>query len=256
MSVKSADRILDILELLASTGRALTHSEIARRSGIPKSSLSQLLRNLVERGYVELELDCQVFRLGEEAFALARRGVRTRKLIELANPHLQALTDETGESSGLYILNDDMAERVCSVNSKHALLYALHPGVRAPLFAHSGGKVFLAWMSNSDRESYLQRVKLVALTDKTIRSNSMLRRQIQCIRADGIAYSLGEFTPGVVGVAVPILDVHGRVLASVGVALPASRFNSTRLVLFAKELHICARAIIDAVEQQPMSNQL
>lgn len=132
MLVKSANRILDILELLASTGRAMTHSEIARRTGIPKSSLSHLLRNLVIRGYVELNRDLQVFRLGEEAFSLARRGVKTRKLVEIAQPHLQVITDTTGESSGMYLLNEDKTERVCSVNSKHALLYALHVGVQAP----------------------------------------------------------------------------------------------------------------------------
>ncbi|RYZ00913.1 MAG: MarR family transcriptional regulator, partial [Comamonadaceae bacterium] len=63
--VKSAFRVLDLLELLAGTGRAMTHSELARRSGIPKSSLTQLLRTLVQRGYVDQVPESLQFQLGE-----------------------------------------------------------------------------------------------------------------------------------------------------------------------------------------------
>lgn len=254
MAVKSADRVLDILELLASTGRSMTHSEIARRLNVPKSSLSQLLRNLTVRGYVEMAEESQAYRLGEGSFALARRGGQTRELVALARPHLEVLTAATGESSGLYLLNKNMAERVCSVNSKNALLYALHEGVRAPLYAHSGGKIFLAWLSGNDRENYLRQIRLVPLTDKTIVSVSVLRRQLQRIRSEGIAYSMSEFTPGVIGVGVPIFNIHGRILATLGLALPAARFDRTRLSAFAEKLHIGAQAISDDVKQHSILN--
>src|SRR5437867_8333128 len=91
-SVKSADRVLDILDLLAFTGREMTHAEIARRIDIPKSSLTHLLRNLVQRGYAD------------GAFALARRGANTRTLITHAKPCLERLTAATGESSALSLL--------------------------------------------------------------------------------------------------------------------------------------------------------
>jgi len=193
-SVKSADRVLDILELLASTGRSMTHAEIARRNRIPKSSLTHLLRNLAERGYAEAMEGSLAFRLGDGAFALARRGAHTRELVELARPCLERLTAATGESSGMSLLHDDMAERICSVDSTHAVLYAMHVGVRAPLYANSGGKIFLAWMTAAEREAYFSRVKLVPLTDRTILSLGVLRRQLQRIRTEGFAYSMGEFT--------------------------------------------------------------
>lgn len=248
--VKSAERVLDILELLASTGRAMTHAEIGRRTGIPKSSLTQLLRNLAERGYLEAVEGSLAFRLGDGAFAVARRGARTRELVDIARPHMEKLTASTGESSGLSLLNDDMAERVCSVDSTQAVLYAMHVGVRAPLYANSGGKIFLAWMTSAEREAYFSRVKLVALTGETILSLATLRRQLQRIRTEGIARSIGEFTPGIVGVAAPILDIHGHVFASVGVALPAARFDDTRSKSITQALHTCAMAIAGQVDRR------
>ena len=52
VSVKSADRVLDLLELLTRRGKAMSHTELSLALGIPKSSLTQLLRNLTDRGYL------------------------------------------------------------------------------------------------------------------------------------------------------------------------------------------------------------
>lgn len=227
-AVKSADRVLDLLELLASTGRAMTHAEIARRTGIPKSSLTPLLRNLVHRGYIEPLAHSQQFQLGEGTHALARRGAHNRELLRASGPWLQHLMQATGESAGLSVLRDDVAERIASSQSPTAVLYSVHVGVMQPLYASSAGKVLLAWMPSDEREAYLRRVKLLPRTGQTIRSAAVLRRQLHQVREEGVAWSLGEFTAGIVGVAVPVLDVHGRAIAAVGIALPASRLDEAR----------------------------
>ena len=127
-----------------------------------------------------------------------------RELVDIARPHMERLTAATEESSGLSLLNDDMAERVCSFDSTQAVLYGTHVGVRAPVCANPGGKIFLVWMTTAEREAYFSRVKLVALTGEAILSLAALRRQLQRIRAAGIARSMGDFTPGIVGLSVAI----------------------------------------------------
>jgi DNA-binding IclR family transcriptional regulator len=243
--VKSADRVLNVLELLARSGRPMSHAEIARRTDVPKSSLTHLLRNLIQRGYVAMDEATGAFLLGESAFALSRRGAKTREIVTIAQPLLKHLTVQTGESSGLSLLCDDMAERVCGVDSTGATLYAMHVGVQAPLYANSAGKIFLAWMSARERESYLERVKLEPLTAHTVRSASALRRQLQTVKTDGVAYSYGEFTPGIVGIAVPVLDVHSRAVAAAGIAMPAVRLEANQRLKarLADALQNCARSI-------------
>lgn len=247
-AVKSADRVLDVLELLASTGRPMAHGELARRTGIPKSSLTPLLRNLAQRGYVEQSPGTLQFHLGEGAYALARRGARSRDLLRVSEPWLQRLMRGTGESAGLSVLRDDMAERIASAESRKAVLYSVHVGVLQPLYASSAGKVLLAWLPAAEREAYLRRVKFVARTELTIRSAAVLRRQLQQVREEGVAWSFGEFTAGIVGLAVPVLDVHGRVLAAVGLALPANRLDEPRKKRFLEALQGAARGISRVVE--------
>jgi DNA-binding IclR family transcriptional regulator len=226
--VKSADRVLDLLELLAGTGRAMTHAELARRTGIPKSSLTHLLRTLVPRGYVTQSSESQQFQLGERAYDLARRGAHSRDLVRLGQPSLVKVMRTTGESAALSVLRDDVAERIASAETSRAVLYSVHVGVLAPLYANSAGKVLLAWMPAAEREAYLRRVQLQARTEHTVRSVAVLRRQLQQVREEGVAWSMGEFTAGVVGIAIPVLDAHGRALAAVGVALPAERLDESR----------------------------
>ncbi|WP_160142207.1 IclR family transcriptional regulator [Pigmentiphaga humi] len=248
-SVKSADRVLDILELLASTGRAMTHAEIARRTAVPKSSLTALLHNLVGRGYIEQLQESQQFQLGEGAYALARRGAHNRDLLRASEPWLQRLMHDTEESAVLSVLRNDMAERIASAQSPNAVLYSVHVGVMQPLYASSAGKVLLAWLPPAERESYLQRVKLQPRTEQTIRSAAVLRRQLQQIREEGVGWSLSEFTAGIVGLAVPVLDVHGRMLAAVGLAMPASRLDDARRQTLVDILRATAMEIAAAADR-------
>lgn len=242
-TVKSADRVLDVLELLADAGRLMTHAGIAERTAIPKSSLTHLLRNLLRRGYVTRAPDESRYGLGDGAFALARRGQRVRAVVAVAQPLLEQLTRETGESSALSLLRGSVVERVCSVNSTRAILYSMHVGVRAPLYAVSTGKVFLAWMAPEEREAYLARVKLEAVTPRTVASVAALRRQLRTVREEGVAYSVGEFTQGIIGVAVPVNDGRGRAVAALGVALPAARFDERQKIELTRALRGGARTL-------------
>lgn len=227
-AIKSADRVLTILETLANAGRPMTHAELRRRIGMPKSSLTGLLRNLAARKYIERDEPNGGFVLGESAFRLARRGAQASRLVAIASPFVQALTDETGESAALSLLCDDMAERVCGADSPRARFYAMHLGLRAPLYANSSGKIFLAWMTPAEREAYFGRVPLRPLTARTIRSVPALKRQLQTVKSEGVSYSLGEFTPSIVGVAVPVFDGEGQLVAALGLAIPQERFESVR----------------------------
>lgn len=250
-SVKSADRVLDVLELLAGTGRGMSHAELARRTAIPKGSLTALLRNVVARGYIEYAQSTQDYRLGERAYELARRGAHHRALVRLSHPWLQSLVQATGESAVLSVLRGDMAERIAAVETRRAVLYTTHVGVLSPLYTTSGGKILLAWLPPAEREAYLHEVSLRPRTDKTIRSVSVLRRQLQVIRADSVAWSWGEFTTGLVGLSVPVLDVHGRAFAALGITLPESRFDEARTDALLQALRATATKLAEAVAAAP-----
>jgi DNA-binding IclR family transcriptional regulator len=242
-TVKSASRVLDLFELLARYDREVTHAEIAEGLGIPRSSLTQLLKDLVARGYVAFHAPSRGYRLGPSFAALARHAGAGEELIGLAEPFLRELTERTGESSALNRLKGWQAEVVATVNGPHRLVTHMRLGDLAPLYATSGGKVILANLPEAEIDSYLATTALETVTPRTIASAEDLRRELVTVRRDGVAFSFEEYTPGIVGVAAPILSASGRPLGSLNIAMPAVRDSAEVRARVADALQRAAREI-------------
>lgn len=225
-AVKSAVRVLDLLELLA-LGDEMSHADIADALEIPKSSLTQLLKTLVARGYIDFDPAAKGYRLGDAFARFSRRANDLRDLVTFIGPILEDITRETHETSALNQLKGNEAEVTATVSSPQRLLSNMRKGDVAPLYATSGGKAILAHLPESIRDEYLRNVQFDPITPKTIRSRKELLRQIAAIRKDGFAYSFEEFTPGIIGMAVPILSMSGAPLGAVNVAAPAIRFDGS-----------------------------
>jgi DNA-binding IclR family transcriptional regulator len=223
LAVKSADRVLDLFELLARGGREMSHAEIAAALEIPKSSLTQLLRNLVARGYVAFSAASKGYRLGEAFAALARQGGPQLDLVARAAPVLAEITAQTRESSALNRMTGDEAEVVATVSSPQRLISHMRLGDLAPLHATSGGQAILAHLPAPALEAYLGRAVLRAVTPATLVDPAALRARLAAARREGFACTFEEYTPGIVGIARPVLDAAGMPLASLNVAIPVVR---------------------------------
>jgi DNA-binding IclR family transcriptional regulator len=225
-AVKSADRVLDLFELLARRSGGLSHQEIAEALEIPKSSLTQLLKTVIIRGYVSYSSSDKHYHLGDRFTSIVRQISRPLDLVTQALPILEEITAKTRESSALNLLKGNQAEVVATVSGSQRLVSHMRLGDLAPLYATSGGKIILAHMPDALQEKYLAKVEFQAITKKTISSVKELRRELGKARQTGIAYSFEEFTPGIVGLAKAILSESGEPVGSINVALPAVRFEA------------------------------
>lgn len=226
--VKSADRVLDLFELLAHKGRPLTHTEICAELGIPKSSLSQLAGNLVERGYLQFTPGAATYGIGQRLMDLVERQRHNITLPELAQPLCERLTRLTGESSSLNLRRDGMMQRVCGANSTQPLTFSMSVGQTAPLYAVSSGKVMLAWLPEAELAAYLEATPLNAITPRTLTTATALRKQLKEVRRYGVAWSVEEYTPGIVGAGVPVFggDADGdseQPIGAFNIAMPSVR---------------------------------
>lgn len=227
-AVKSADRVLDLFELLAVWNQGMSHSDIAEALKIPKSSLSQLLKNLLARGYVAYLPDSKTYALGLKFGQMARQTSQTRDLIDLAQATLEEVTKLTGESSALNVLHGMSSQVAASADGVQRLLTHMHVGDLAPLHATSGGKAILAFLPEAIREDYLLKAAFPMITPNTLSSAAQVRRQLERIRRELFAEVYEEFTVGIVGFAVPVMSEGRVVLGSINIALPAVR-HTTKL---------------------------
>jgi DNA-binding IclR family transcriptional regulator len=226
LAVKSADRVFDLFELLAPRREGLSHTEIAEALEIPKSSLTQLLKTATHRGYITYEPKEKCYRLGSRFADIAGWPTIEQDLVAQAAAVLEEVTASTQESSALNVFSGDMAKVVATVSSSQRLVSHMRLGDLAPLYATSGGKILLAHLSEELLDEYIGRVNFQAFTPATLRTVKELRKQLIQIREEGVARSLQEFTPGIVGVATIVLSKSGTPLASVNVAMPAVRHTA------------------------------
>ncbi len=248
---RTANRVVDILELLAASREGLALREVSAQLEAPKSSLLPLLRALTARGLLE-QGRAGEYRLGPRALALGAGSAAHRELPDVARPALVALMRRTGETVFLGTLAGDglSVVYVDKVESEHIIRYSAGVGDRRPLHATSTGKAILASLPDEQREEILQALVLERHTELTVTSLPALRASLEEIRRTGVCVSLDEMVRGASGVAAPIVDRHGHGVGACTVAGPTDRLRP-RLRQFAADARETARAISALLGHHP-----
>ncbi len=228
---RSVLRLLGIFETLSNAEEGLALAELSTMLTVPKSSLLMLLRPLTAHGY--LTHGAGRYRLGPKIFQLAADIVSIRRFPNVLRPFMEDLAARTNETVLLMTMDHELrsATFIEVIDSSQVVRYAVRPGTRLPLYASSGGKLFLAYENVEWREDYIRATKLKGLTPYTITDKTELRRQLDVIRKTGIATSAGESVLEAAGISAPIFDSDGKVIAALVVGAPTDRFERVRGLL-------------------------
>jgi IclR family acetate operon transcriptional repressor len=227
IAVKSATRVLDLLEMLASGAEGVGVSEAARRLGIPKSSTSMLFATLEARGYVIGDEDRR-FQLnpllvhGDGSWV----GGSALVLQKHAKPLMQKLASMTGESSFLGVRSaDHSCEYIAKVITPNELRCDGDLYSPRQLHSTSVGLAILAFQAEERTERFLQQARLERFTALTPTDARQVRAAIEATRRRGYALVMDTNSPGASGMAAPIFDGSGAVIAGLNISAPSSRFD-------------------------------
>jgi DNA-binding IclR family transcriptional regulator len=223
--VKSADRVIKILETIGLRNDGITHGEIAAKLNIPKGSLSKLLSNLVDTKYLSVDGTGKLYKLGPQILALTGRYLSSLDVVELGRPIIDELMITTNESTDLIILKDNEVMVVCKADCSRPFIRSISIGDTFPIYATAGGKAILAHLSEEEIDRYLSAIEPIPFTKKTITDPKVLRHELEKVRGRGIAYSRGELYEELNVMAAPVFGVYGKVLASITISTPTSRFT-------------------------------
>jgi DNA-binding IclR family transcriptional regulator len=223
--VASVARALTVLDVLAAAPDGLGPSEVARRIGVNASSASRLLATL-ERGEVVERDPGGRYRLGVHLIALADGVLSRLDVRELARPLLHRLTTETGESATLSVPAGHEAVTVDFVPADASVVSIARLGRPSIAHATAVGKVMLAFGGSGS--SSFEGLQLTRYTSATIVEAAALATEVEVIRARGWGEAIGERDPDLGGLAAPVLDRTGVLVAIVGVQGPAVRLAPDR----------------------------
>ena len=236
--VKSAERTLDVLELLASSERPLTLSDIPRALDAPKSSLHKLLGTMERRHWVEIdELSHTRYRIGLHALLIGTRYVDGDEVVQLIQPLLAAVTEELQEASHLGRLDGSDIVYLAKRDSPHPLRMFSAVGRRLPAHATAMGKAILAGMPWEDVDALLPH-RLLQLTPRTIATRAELKEELDRVREQGFAVDDEESAEMMRAVAIALPGFGTR--NAISVSAPAVRLPQDDLQHHAQVLRTLA----------------
>lgn len=236
-SVKSVIKVLDILEHLGSSQRAVSVSALARATGLNVSTSFRLLQTLMGRGYVAQERDNRGYQLGPRFFQMGSAYLQGSDLAAIARPHLEALRDAVGETAYIVIFSQGEIVQLGKADGKQAVSATIRSMVREPAYCTATGKVLLSGLAADELDKYVERVQMQAFTPQTVTSKTLLRREIAKVREKGYAVDDEEYVPNLCCLSVPVRDAHrGASVAAISIAMPKMRFKKTLVTRWCEQL--------------------
>ena len=223
---QTLNRVVRILDCFSQDRPELGVREVARLVDLSSSSTGRMMAAMKDLGILSQNPSTRTYSVGTRTLTWAGIYLSTSDIRNVAFPYLHELHDATQETISLYLLEGN--ERVCVErleSTQNVRFVAPRVGRRLPLHAGSAGKVLLAYLNEKRQNDILNSGELTRLTEKTIVDPTRLRGELGLIRSQGYAISNGEWILDASGIAAPIFDRTGEILAALTISGPAQRFT-------------------------------
>lgn len=218
LSNEGARRVLRILLSFSQQYPRLTIEELAKFSGIPKSSTYRHVALLREMGLVDDD-NHGVYQLSARMFALSEAARAAEGTLDVAKSIMEKLRDQSRETVLLYkrVRRSAICINLCESADPIRLSSAI--GTKFPLHRGAMTRVLLAHMETGNTRT--------RRSDSSRSKDGVRETDLERIRRDGYAVSAGELSPDVWAVAAPVYD-KDRVIYCLTIAGPAYRLDKTR----------------------------
>ena len=223
--VKSAARMLDLLEYLAGCAEPVKLKDIVATLGFPKSSAHALAQTLVSRGYAIQDTAERYVLVHASRHRSATRAHEAR-LLSAAHPVMEGLRDASGETVVLAVRNTrGEAKRLAKCVSRQAIRFDVDLDGQSDSYCTATGRLLLAHWDESFTNAYLSRVPLLARTPKTPTDPDAIRALFVRIREEDVSICDEEHVLGSTGLATPIRARDGSVVAALNLGVVTMRYH-------------------------------
>ncbi len=213
--VRAIARGFAVVEALGRPPGRHTLSEVAVFAEVNRATARRVLSTLVALKYCEA--DGRYFSLRPRALGLGLSYLNALPYWGYAQRALEDLRNEIGESCALAVLDETEIVYALRLPARRILSANLGIGSRLPAHLVSLGRVMLASLPKDARAAYLQTVELTPVTPRTVTDAGVLEKQLDLVETQGHAWVDGELDPAICGIAVPLRDQSGRVIAAISI---------------------------------------
>jgi IclR family acetate operon transcriptional repressor len=233
--ISSVDHALQLAMLLWQS-HTLRVSDAAEHLGVARSTAHRLLAMLVFRGFARQLEGSPLYVPGPVLSDAGSRAMAKLEIQRKAEPFLRRLSEATGETSTLQMLDGREVAFVDTVESSNPVRVGSRTGLTLPAHTSAGGKVLLSQLNEEEivrlypAETPLEQIA----PSSAVATRETLIRELREIRLNGRAI---DIRPSVVAAGVPIMGRGGRAVAALAVAAPRHRVGKETVRALVNELH-------------------
>lgn len=201
--VPAVDKCFDILDLMASSKEPFGISEIAKRLGLNKSTVFNIVHTLLDLHVLDNGGDGHLT-FGPRLHVLGKVASSRAELIRVVHPFLEEISAASGFSAFLGVRVGLKAVIIDKVDATVDIKISSEVGMQLPLCAGAGGKALLSLLPDSLLDGILAEDGLKKFTRNSIIDAKAFKEAILNVRQEGVAYDLEEYIEGLVALSVPI----------------------------------------------------
>lgn len=241
-------KALDVLDMVASHGRAVRFSELLAQGDYPKATLYRFLQTLTHQGMLSYDPDRGTYALGVRLVRLAHAAWAQSSLAPIARPYLDELAAETGDTIHLAQMDLGQVLYVDKRNAATPVDMFAQAGKVGPAYCTGVGKAMLAYLPEEALARALERQSFHRHTPNTLDRPEALKEELKAIRARGHAFDREEHERGIICCAVPILSRFGRAIGALSITSTTARTTLEALEAKAERVKNIAARIAEEAE--------
>ena len=244
--VTALSRGLELLACFRHGERMLGNQDLARRCGLPKSTVSRLTHTLTRLGYLVYVEESAKYSLGTATLSLGSAMLARLDIRKLAHAHMQELADFSQAMVSLGARDRLSMTYIDVVRGPAAVTLSLDLGSRIQIATSAMGRAYLTAVPEAERTDILERVRELAAEGRWPDLHAGVARALEDIRKIGVCCSFGEWQKDVNAIAVPVRPGGGLPPMAINCGAPAYIVSKDyllekvrpRLIALAKELEV------------------
>lgn len=221
--IPSLDRAVRVLELVSRAPDGLSLADLARVTDVPKSTLFRILTTLQHHHLVQWNDAKQRFQLGYYLWELGSGYVERCEPHHLAERHMKAISDATGETVFLAKLETNMVVYLRRVDGTKPLALMRNLSQSTPVYCTASGRALAAFLPENEIDEVLEGQNIIQHTDSTVTDTSILKELLGQVRDKGYAMVDGEYNKDLLYISAPVFDHARRPQAAITIVTLSSQ---------------------------------
>ena len=227
--VKSAETVGQVLRALREGRGPQTLKEISVNANMHPAKAHRYLVSLCRIGLVDRDEGQTKYRWGELAVSIGAAAIRSLDIVSIGGATARKIRDELDVSVAIAVWADRGPIHVRVEEPARAVIVRSQLGVPLPLLSSATGRVF-AGFSREAKVASVRKAEMRKLVtgspDGATAAKAKIEAVLEIVRADGVATSLGDFSPGINALSCPVFNFTGELVGAITILAPVGELDA------------------------------